>query len=51
LHLEDEPDEVKEQFFDFINTVPFIRTLISDKRPTAKELPKDDTGKIIVDIT
>lgn len=43
--------EVREQFIDFINNVPYIKSLISKDRKYAKNLPRDDTGKIIVDIT
>lgn len=48
--LEQYPDEVQEQFLDFIDTVPLIKWMIGD-RPRAKDLPRDDEGKIIVDIT
>lgn len=51
LNIENYPQEVQEQFFDFINNVPFIRDLISPNRPRAKDLPRDSEGKIIVDIT
>lgn len=44
------PDEVKEQLFDFINTVPFIKNLISSNRRSVKDMPKDETGKIIIDL-
>lgn len=43
--------EVREQFIDIINNVPYIKSLISKDRKYAKDLPRDDTGKIIVDIT
>lgn len=43
--------EVREQFIDIINNVPYIKSLISKNRKYAKDLPRDDTGKIIVDIT
>lgn len=51
LNIESYPQEVQEQFFDFINNVPYIRSLISEDRPRAKDLPKDSEGKIIIDIT
>ena len=44
-------EEVKEQFFDYINNVPYIKKLISADRPYAKDLPRDEEGKIIIDIT
>lgn len=45
------PDEVEEQLFEFINTVPFIQNCISSNRKRAKDLDRDDKGKIIVDVT
>lgn len=48
--LEQYPDEVAEQFLDFIDTVPLIKYMISENRPRAKDMPKDDQGRIIVDI-
>lgn len=44
------PDEVGEQFLDFIDTVPLLKWMISENRPRAKDLPRDDRGRIIVDI-
>lgn len=51
LKIDSYPQEVQEQFFDFINNVPFIKHLISPTRLRAKDLPRDEEGKIIVDIT
>lgn len=51
LELERYPEEVREQFFDFINNVPFIKYMISADRPHACDLPRDEEGKIIFDIT
>lgn len=45
------PDEVKEQFMEFISTVPFIQNLISPNRPKIETLPRDNKGRAIVDIT
>ena len=50
LHLTDYPDEVQEQFWDFINNVPYIKYMVGE-RPRAKDLPRDDKGRIIVDVT
>ena len=44
------PDEVKEQFLDFISSVEYIKRLISPDRKRAKDLPRDDKGRIIVDL-
>ena len=51
LNLDSYPEEIKEQFFDFINTVPYIKNLISENRPYAKDCPRDQDGKIIIDFT
>lgn len=51
LHIEDFPQEVQEQFFDFINNVPFINHLISPNRLRAKDLPKDLEGRVKIDLT
>lgn len=45
------PDEVREQFMEFISTVPFIQNLISSSRPRIEDLPRDEYGRAIVDIT
>lgn len=44
------PEEVREQLFDFINGVEFIKWLISPDRPYAKDCPHDEEGKVIVDL-
>lgn len=44
------PDEVIEQFLDAVNNVELIRRLISPNRKRAKDLPRDEDGRIIVDI-
>lgn len=44
------PKEVQEEFIDVINNVPFIEYLISPKRLRAKDLPRDEKGRIIVDL-
>lgn len=51
LNLNAEPDEVQEQFYTFLNSVPFIKSLVSPNRLRAKDLPRDSEGRIIVDIT
>lgn len=50
LHFDSYPEEVKEQFLDFLNNVPFIKFLVSKDRPHAKDLPRDKDGKIIFDV-
>ena len=44
------PDEVKDQLFDIINNVEFVKRLISPSRGYAKDRPRDESGKIIVDL-
>ena len=44
------PEEVREQLFDFINSVDFIKWLISPNRPYAKDVPRDENNRIIVDL-
>ena len=44
------PKEVQEEFIDVINNVPFIECLVSPERLRAKDLPRDDKGRIIVDL-
>lgn len=50
-YLETLPKEIQEQFYDCITNIPYIRSLISPKRLRAKDLPRDEKGRIIVDIT
>lgn len=51
LSIDKYPQEVQEQFFDFINNVPFIKHLISPTRLQAKDLPRDSEGKIKISLT
>ena len=44
------PDEIVEQLLDFINSVAFIKALISPDRKRAKDLPRDNKGRIKVDL-
>lgn len=48
--LDKYPPEIQEQFLDAVTNIEFIRNLISPGRLYAKDLPKDDKGRIIVDI-
>lgn len=50
-YIETLPKEVQEQFYDCITNIPYIRRLISPNRLRAKDLPRDDMGRIIIDIT
>lgn len=44
------PQEVQDQLFDIINNVEFVRRLISPAREYAKDRPRDERGRIIVDL-
>lgn len=48
--LESLPQEVRDQLLDIINNVEFVRRLISPGRQYAKDRPRDDKGRIIVDL-
>lgn len=45
------PEEVIEQLYDCINNIPFIKNLTSPNRPYAKDLPRDEKNRIIVNLT
>ena len=51
LHLESYPNEVVEQFYDFLNNVPFIKWMVSPERPLISNVPRDDQGRAIIDVT
>ena len=44
------PQEVQDQLFDIINNVEFVKRLISPTREHAKDRPRDDRGRIIVNL-
>ncbi len=48
--LESLPQEVKDQLLDIINNVEFVRRLIAPDRQYAKDRPRDDKGRIIIDL-
>ena len=45
------PNEIVEQFYDFITNVPYIQSLVATDRKRACDLQKDESGRIIVDLT
>lgn len=45
------PPEVVEQLYECITTIPLIKNLISPNRPYCKDLPRDERGAAIIDIT
>lgn len=44
------PEEVKDQLLDALNNIKFVRNLTSPIRQRAKDRPRDDKGRIIVDL-
>lgn len=44
------PGKVQDEFLELLETVPLLKWMIGD-RPRAKDLPRDNNGRIIVDIT
>ena len=51
LNLDRYPEEIGRQFDEFMATVPYLQWLASPDRPRAKDLPRDENGRIIVDVT
>jgi len=49
--LKDLDKELRTELFDFIDSVKFIRNLISPNRPKLSSLEKEEDGRIKVDIT
>jgi len=43
--------EVQEDLLFYINNVPFIQRLISPSRKYAKDLQRDERGRVFVDIS
>ena len=51
LELDKCSKEVQEQFNDCIESIPYVRALVSKSRGYAKDIPRDSKGRIIVDLT
>jgi hypothetical protein len=45
------PQEVQNEFFEAINGIPYIASLISANRPYVQNLPKDEKGRAIIDLS
>lgn len=45
------PQEVQEQLLEILGSVEFVKRLISPNRPYYKDLPRDEKGRVIVDVT
>ena len=48
--LDKYPKEVQKDFWDIVLTVPFVKNLVSPYRERAKDRPRDEEGRIIVDL-
>lgn len=48
--LRDIPQEVQDQLFDILNNVEFVKRLVSPERQFAKDRPRDNRGRIVVDL-
>lgn len=44
------PQEVQDQLMDYLTNVEYIKRLVSPTREYAKDRPRDDKGRIIVDL-
>lgn len=51
LKIDSYPQEVQDEFFEAINGIPLIKSLINPNRPRCKDLPRDSNGRAIIDIT
>ena len=49
--LKDLPQEVQDQLLDAVNNIEFVKRLVSPTRQYAKDRPRDNKGRIIVDLT
>ena len=50
-YIDSLPQEIQEQYYDCITNIPYLKALIDPDRPYAKDLPRDEENKIIIDIT
>lgn len=51
LKLDSYPQEVQDEFMENLMGVQFIQNLISPNRPFAKDCPKDENGRIMIDLS
>lgn len=50
-YIDSLPQEIREQYYDCITNIPYIKAFLDKDRKRAKDIERDDDGKIIVDIT
>ena len=51
LKLDSYPQEVQDEFMENLMGVQFIQNLVSPNRPYPKDCPKDEEGRIIIDLS
>ena len=51
LRIDTYPQEVQNEFFEAINGIPYISSLIRADRPYVQDLPKDENGRAIIDLS
>ncbi len=44
------PQEVQDDLLEVLNNIVFVRRLVDPNRPYAKDLKRDSSGRIVVDI-
>lgn len=49
--LDSYPQWVQDQFMNIVTNIPFVKWMIGTERKRACELPRDEEGKIIIDVT
>ena len=50
LELLEMSKEMQEKFDNYFYNIPFIKSLVDPNRKRAKDLPRDEDGKIIIDL-
>ena len=49
--MEEMSAESQADFLEFVTSIPYIKWMISPDRPHAKDLPRDEQGRAIIDVT
>lgn len=50
VKFKDAPQEVQDEFYEHLSTIPFIQHLVSANRPYVKDLERDEQGRAMWDI-
>lgn len=48
--LDSLPNDIRNWLLEAVETIPFVKELISPNRKRAKDLPRDERGRVIVDL-